>query len=95
MEYNERENTEEVPVNTIAYLTEDELAEFTGVQNDEAAIKMVMEAATKSAHGMAREIVDRRNDFWMKLMESRSLPPNGQYMIDTRSGAVMSPRKHP
>jgi len=94
MQYEERENAEELAVKNVAYLNEDELAEFTGVQNDESAIKMVMESATKAAHGMAREIVDRRNDFWMKLMESRGLPPNGQYMIDTRTGAVMMPQKN-
>jgi len=93
MQYNERENTEDIDVNTVAYLTEDELAEFVGVQSDEQAVKMVMDAATKSARGIAREIIDRRNDFWLKLMESRSLPPNGQYMIDTRSGAVMVPKR--
>ena len=89
MNIRENNEEEEIDVRAIAQLTEEELTEFVGVQNDEVAIKLVMDAVTKTCHGMAREIVDRRNEFWMKLLTKHRLPAKGQYMIDTRTGSVM------
>jgi len=82
-------DVEELDVLQVARLNEDELTAFNSVQNDEVAIKMVMDSAVKTAHGMAKEIVERRNEFWTNLIMKHNLMPNGKYMIDTRNGSVM------
>jgi hypothetical protein len=80
---------EQIRITTVAVLSEEEIIEFMNLEDNERAVKLVMESATATATKMIRENIESKREFWNNLLESRKLPLNGRYMVDIHKKEVM------